>query len=183
MARSPARKAASKQPVCDLGTPEYRQRRQTRLDFTGRGRAVRLRALDVTELDRLFHVDLISQAQLSAGESLMRDLWQAKYTGPGAINWNASRVGDPSPISETQDRAIRKIKSAMQWVQRECGQRVRLLLFSVAAFSHTVSSAEHLADLRAGLDAMLSFSDWWRKGAAPRAARPIQYLDRLTITS
>lgn len=149
-----SRTAPTRDAPTDVGTAEIHKRRKVSLELTGRGHAVRARVSDTSELDRLYSLNLISQDQHSAGETLARHLLRARMLGISVSR--LSRTSAAPDISTSQADALAAVGDAIHWLDHDAGTAARQAVISLLMDDARPTTAEALRLVRHGLDSLLA---------------------------
>lgn len=148
----------------DYGPAERSRHGEVKPELTGKGHAVRMRARDNCELDRLLYQSLITPDYWSAGDSLMRKLHAAKMLGMSVTKME--RVAGGDHVSQRQATALLDIADAIRWLDMSCGEQARRLAIQVCMSEVRVEAKEDLNLLRLALSALVHMSDDRRKRLA-----------------
>jgi hypothetical protein len=90
------------------------------------GQAMRVRVIDQTEIDRLYHEGVLSQIEHSTAEKFRRDLWLI-----GVYGRQTSEVGgrvltrEIGAIAKAASEAMARLHVAIRVLDREVGERAR----------------------------------------------------------
>lgn len=161
-----------RQPAyADYGTKERARHGEVKPELTGRGYAIRMRAQDSCELDRLLNAGKITPDQWSAGDAFARQLHAAKMMGVSVSK--LVRVGGGDHISQRQANALLQVSDTQRWLDVACGEQGRRLTVGVCLDEMRAGSQEDVTLLRRGLSALLDMSDDRRQRLA--------ILDELTV--
>lgn len=141
----------------DYGTNERHKRGVVEPELTGRGHAVRMRAKDSCELDRLLMTGRITGDEWSAGEAFARRLHAAKMMGMATAN--LQRVGGGGHISDRQANALIEVTDTHAWLDHMAGERVRKLVTHVCLSETRLDAQGEVDLLRVGLRCLLDMSE------------------------
>lgn len=140
----------------DYGTDQRHQHGEVKPELTGRGHAVRMRARDSCELDRLLYSSRITPDEWSAGDSFARKLHAAKMMGVPVMNFN--RVGGGGHISDRHADALLDVTDSIMWIDASVGERARHMVVGVCLSEVRVEDAG-LDLLRQGLRSLVDMAD------------------------
>lgn len=165
----------------DYGTAELAKRHRTRVEFTGKGYAVRVRVLDGCEIDRLLHTGRLTQIEHNLAEKFMG----LAHRG-GLIALKATQLGlpgggnkDPQPISQHKAMAQRRMNRIINWLDRKVGREARSLLWNVVVEDYRVESLGSLALLQDALRGLSEFPEDWSPHP-PRKREVVALLNQIT---
>lgn len=151
-------KKQTKEPkYADYGTDERSHHGEVKPELTGRGYAIRMRAVDNCELDRLLYASEITPDEWSAGDSLAKTLHAAKMMGM-AIS-KPERLGGGGHVSQRQALALLKVTDATRWLDLSCGEEIRKLVIGVCLSEVRVETKDGVSRLRLGLSALVNLGD------------------------
>lgn len=156
--RSTSQASMSKPPTspADYGPDERHQHGTVRPELTGRGHAVRMRARDNCELDRLLWADAITQDEWSAGDALARKLHAARMMGMSVSK--PERVSSGDYVSQRQANALLDVTDALRWLDMSCGDQVRSLVLAVCLSERKCEAQHDLVMLRFGLATLIALT-------------------------
>lgn len=143
--------------MSDYGTDERHKHGVVKAELTGRGHAVRMRAHDSCELDRLAYGSIITHDEWSAGDTFARKLHAARMMGMATSR--PERVQGGGHISDRQAAALVDVEEAHRWMDGSCGERARKLTTHVCLSEVRVGTQEEIYLLRAGLKALVDLYD------------------------
>ncbi len=148
--------------TADYGSNDRHRHGVVKPELTGRGLAVRMRARDGCELDRLAMKGHLNAFQHSAGSQLARDLHGAKLLGLVTVNFDSSGGGAQGAITDRQADAMMRVGSAIDALDGFVGVAIRRMVVDVCLSALRVEGGGGLARLRQGLDALLTHYDQGR---------------------